>query len=137
MAKKSWQEKFYNGKKAVVKILDKKIADMPQGTAMLIATPAIIDDYIQQIPKGNFVNMATIRKDLAITYNAHTTCPLTTGIFIRIIAEKAHEEYRMGKPLVTITPFWRVVNANSTLAKKLPCGADFIKEMQEKEGINI
>ena len=31
---------------------------------MLIATPKIIDEYINQIPKGIDVNIKTLRKDI-------------------------------------------------------------------------
>ena len=79
MARKTWQEKFNSKKDFEVKIIEKRFADMLEGTKMLIATPAIVDDYINQLPKGVFSNIQTLRNDLAITYNAEKTCPVTTG----------------------------------------------------------
>ena len=35
---------------------------MKVGENMLIATPKIIDDYINQIPKGIKINIKTLRK---------------------------------------------------------------------------
>ena len=102
---------------------------------MLIPTPKLVDDYIRQIPKGKGVDSTTIRNDLAAEYGAEVTFPLTTGIFIRIVAEAAYEEYQKGKPLNKITPFWRVINEKSPTAKKLTFGTDFLKEQRMKEGI--
>ena len=77
----------YNDKSFVVKKLDKNFSDMKVGENMLIATPNIINEYIKQIPKGISINIKTLRNDLALTYNADTTCPVTTGIFLRIVSE--------------------------------------------------
>ncbi len=112
-------------KSYVVKRLEKKFSDMKEGENMLIATPMIIDEYIKQIPKGINVNIKTLRRDLALTYNADTTCPLTTGIFIRIVSEAAYENFLNGDR--NITPFWRVVDHESKSASKLACGINFIK----------
>ena len=102
---------------------------------MLIATPKIVDAYIQQIPKGKTANLQTLRKDLAATFHAEYTCPVTTGIFLRIVAEKAYEDYESGKK--KITPFWRIINPNSAPAKKLSFGTDFIRSKRLAEGIDL
>ena len=132
---KSWKEKLNIDKSFVVKRLDKNFSDVKVGENMLIATPKIIDDYIKQIPKGININIKTLRNDLALTYNADTTCPVTTGIFLRIVSEASYEEYDNGIDLNTITPFWRMVNPNSKLAGKLACGIDFIAERHTQENI--
>ncbi len=120
-------------KSYVVKRLEKKFSDMKEGENMLIATPMIIDEYIKQIPKGINVNIKTLRRDLALTYNADTTCPLTTGIFIRIVSEAAYENFLNGDR--NITPFWRVVDHESKSASKLACGINFIKKRRIEENI--
>lgn len=116
---KTWTEKFDNGKEAIVKTLDKDFSDMFRGDQMLIATPKIIDNYIREIPKGKKVDLKTMRKDLALNFNADNMCPLTTGIFLRIVIEKAHEEYESGASKEEITPFWRVMDEKSSVLKKL------------------
>ena len=133
--RKSWQEKLHVEKKAEVKKNDVGFADIPAGSKMLIPTPLIVDEYIRQIPKGHFTDIRQIRKDLAAEYKAEYTCPVTTGIFIRIVAEAAHEEYEKGKPLSKITPFWRVLSAKSPSAGKLSFGIKFLLDQQKKEGI--
>tara|TARA_A100001234_G_scaffold136652_1_gene120045 strand:+ start:367 stop:789 length:423 start_codon:yes stop_codon:yes gene_type:complete len=130
---KSWKEKLNTNKSFVVKKLDKNFSDMKVGQNMLIATPKIIDEYINQIPKGININIKKLRKDLALTYNADTTCPVTTGIFLRIVSEAAYEDLLNGEK--NITPFWRVIDHESKTASKLACGINFIKKRRIKENI--
>ena len=132
---KTWQEKFDSKRPHQVKVIDKKFADMPAGTNMFIATPKIIDDYVNHIPEGVEVDLLTMRKDLAAEYEAEMTCPVTTSIFLRIASEVAFEKYQNGVALSEITPFWRVINAKMPIAKKLSCGVDFIIEQRRKENL--
>jgi ABC-type uncharacterized transport system ATPase subunit len=103
---------------------------------MLIATPKIIDNYIQEIGVGKRIDTKTLRKDLALAHNADYTCPVTTGIFLRIVAEANYEKLQQGKHVKEITPFWRVIEPKSVLAKKLTFGQDFLLQQIEKERIN-
>ncbi|HEY0651977.1 MAG TPA: hypothetical protein VGD65_02575 [Chryseosolibacter sp.] len=132
---KTWSEKVSGDKAHEVKRNDKGFADIPPGSTMLIATPKIVDEYVRQIPKGKEVTLQTMRKDLAGEFGADYTCPVTAGIFLRIVAEAAHEQYSNGKPLSKITPFWRVVDEKSTIGKKVSFGSDFIKAQRKKEGL--
>ncbi|MEQ8424376.1 MAG: hypothetical protein RIA63_06680 [Cyclobacteriaceae bacterium] len=133
---KNWKDKMVSKRPHEVKVIDKDFADIPANSKMLIATPKIIDDYVRQIPKGSSTTLQTMRKDLAITYQAEYTCPVTTGIFLRIVAEAAHEEFKSGIPTEKIAPFWRVVDDKSKLAKKVTFGASFIKQQRKKEGLD-
>lgn len=133
--KKSWEEKLNHSKPSVVKKIDKSFADIPANSNMLIATPLIFDAYVQQIPKGVGVSLQTIRNDLALENGAEYTCPLTTGIFLRIVAETAYERFQNTGSLKNITPFWRAIKPGSPLAKKLSFGQDFIIEQRKKEKI--
>lgn len=134
--RKTWAEKMLPDKQAEVKKNDYDFADIPAGAKMLIATPMIVDQYIRQIPKGHFTDIKQIRKDLAAEYKAQYTCPVTTGIFLRIVAENAYEEYEKGKALNKITPFWRAMSTKSPSAKKLSFGIKFLQDQQKKEGIS-
>lgn len=129
-----WQTKLNKEAKHQVKILDKKFADMPANSSMLIATPKIIDQFVRKIPKGKSKTLKQMRESLAKKYSAEYTCPVTSGIFLRIVAEAAFENYISGKqPLDKITPFWRIIEENSPLAKKLTFGEDFIHQMKKRE----
>ncbi len=136
MAKKSWTEKLNVESTFTIKTIEKKFADMPAGCTMLIVSPPIMDAYIRQIPFGEEVDLKTIRLDLVINYGAEKTCPVTTGIYLRIVAEAAYEAYQNGTPLQSITPFWRVIHSQMKVAGKLACGKDFIEWQREQEGVN-
>ena len=136
MAKKTWLEKRNCNKSFKIKTIDKKFADIQEGSKMLIATPQIIDEYVNEIPFGQSSELNTMRNDLATEYQADKTCPVTTGIFLRIVSEASFEELNSGKNIKEITPFWRIVNPKSNLAKKLACGINFIKIQREIEGLD-
>jgi len=131
--RKTWIEKRDIHKAALVKKCPCDFADIKAGEYMLIATPAIVDAYIRHIPKGKEVSLAQMRNDLAIEYKADKTCPVTSGIFLRIVAEAAFEEYEKGKAIGKITPFWRMINTTSPAAKKLSFGMDFLTSQRKKE----
>ena len=122
---------------SVVKILDKDFADMKAGSKMYISNPKTIEGYIRSIPKGSSVDLKTLRNDLAIEHKAEVTCPVTTGIFLRIVAEAANEQFEQGKSIGRITPFWRVIDEKMPLAKKLTFGTKLIREQRKKEKLDI
>jgi ABC-type uncharacterized transport system ATPase subunit len=134
--KKTWLDKLNETKEPKLKRIDIDFADIPAGSNMFIATPKIIDMYIQEIGVGKRVDTKTLRKDLALAHNADYTCPVTTGIFLRIVAEANYEKLQQGKNVEEITPFWRVIEPNSVLAKKLTFGQDFLLQQIEKERVN-
>ena len=133
--RKSWVEKRDLEKSPEVKKIREDFADMHAGDRMLIATPAIVDDYIRHIPKGKETTLAQMREDLAGVYHADKTCPVTSGIFLRIVAEAAYEEHTKGKALKNIAPFWRILSLKSPTAKKLTFGTAFLIEQRKKEGL--
>ena len=133
--KKTWIQKRDTDKQSKVKVLEKKFADMPEGCRMFIATPKIIDAYLRSIPLGTSVELSTMRKDLALSNDAEMTCPVTTGIFLRVASEAALEELALGKTVDEVAPFWRVVKAESKLAAKLNCDLSFIQEQRALEGL--
>ena len=108
---------------------------MPKGIKMFIPTPKIVNQFVCNIPKGNFKNVKSLRRDMAVDFDAQMSCPMVRGISLRIISEASYEEHMLG--IKKITPFWRVVEPSSKLAMKLACGIDYIIQRQENEGIDI
>ena len=88
----SWIEKRDCEKSFIMKTIDKKFSDISKGGRMLIASPPIIDEYVKSILHGEFIEPIKMRDDLAKKYQADKTCPVTTGIFLRIISEASYEE---------------------------------------------
>ena len=134
--KKTWLDKLNEHKEPKIKRIDIDFADIPAGSNMFIASPKLINEYIQEIGVGKRIDIKTLRKDLALENNADYTCPVTTGIFLRIVAEANYEKLQQGKRIEDITPFWRVIEPNSLLAKKLIFGQDFLLQQIEKEIAN-
>lgn len=131
--RKTWTDKLHQAKESKIKRIDTDFADIPAGSSMFIATPQLIDSYVKQLPKGTHVNIRTLRKDLALQHGADYTCPVTTGIFLRIVAEAAWEKLQQGTPAANVTPFWRVIEPDSLMAKKLSFGQDFLKKQIRSE----
>lgn len=132
---RTWQQKYDARTEPSVEVLQKPAAGMQAGQRMLIATPAIINEYLQAIPAGQAVSVATLRRDLAATHDADVTCPLTTGIFLRIVSERAVEQINAGASPSDVAPFWRVVEPTSPLARKLSVGGAWIQQRRQAEGI--
>jgi len=130
----SWTEKLNCSKAPLKKRLEKSVAGMPAGALMYISTPQEIDAYIRQIPRGQGVSVQQMRVDLANRNKADCTCPLTTGIFLRIVAEAAFETINGGSSADT-TPFWRVIEPKSSIVKKLSFDGVFIQQMRDEENI--
>jgi hypothetical protein len=133
--KKSWADKM-DQDHSVVKTLDKDFADMKAGDRMYISSPKEIDAYIRQIPKGSSVNLKTLRNDLALEHGTDVTCPVTTGIFLRIVAEAANEQLQQGRTIGRITPFWRVIDTKMPIAKKLTFGTKLIRDQRKQEKLD-
>ena len=130
---KTWHEKLHCGKVPHTKQIEKSFAGIPAGAQMYISTPLEIDAYLKRIPRGMVVTPKQMRTDLAAANKADHTCPVSTGIFLRIASEAAFEVHRQGEVISAITPFWRVVEPDSDLAKKLACGKAFIEEQRAAE----
>ncbi len=135
--RKTWIEKRDLAKDPEVKIAPCNFADIKAGEKMLIPSPLAVDHYIRKLPKGKQGNLTQMRKDLASLYHADKTCPITSGIFIRIVSEAAYEEYEQGKALNKIAPFWRILDEKSPAAKKLSFGIEFLKAQRKKEGLSV
>jgi hypothetical protein len=137
MAKrKTWQEKLDDGREPHVDKIEKAFAGIPAGSLLLISTPREVQRFVQKIPEGRGVTPAEMRQRLAKRHHADATCPVTTGIFLRIVAEAAWEEIQAGKDPAEVTPFWRVLEPQAPLAKKLACGPAFVEKIRRAEGIS-
>jgi len=100
-----------------------------------VPTPLLVDGLIRKVPKGKLITVNQIRQRLAKEFKADATCPLTTGIFLRIISEVAEEDRQAGKK--QITPYWRVVKDDGSLNPKYPGDVEAHAELLKKEGHRI
>lgn len=118
-----------------VKILTHGFADLATNSRMLIPTPRLIEHYLKQSEPGIKVDVKHMRSDLAAQHGADGTCPLTTGIFLRIVTEFANEMIVKGEVIASIAPVWRVLHPKLPLWKKLTFDKTWIEDQQQKEGL--
>ena len=128
----SWREKLERPQEPrKVDIPPKMQKRFGKGT-MLIPRPLDVEALIKTIPRGQLATQGQIRERLAKTHKADTTCPMTTGIFLRITAEAAEEDLRNGRKRVT--PYWRVIRDDGGLNPKFPGGAEAQAVRLRQEG---
>lgn len=134
-SKISWREKLERvAEHKIVNIPPKMQARFGRGT-MLIPKPLDVDALIREVKKGRLVTRKEIGDRLSRDFNTDSTCPITTGIFIRIISETAEEDFEKGKK--TITPYWRIVGNDGSLNEKFPGGMKRQAENLKREGMKI
>lgn len=102
---------------------------------MLIPTPKLVDDLIRKVPRGKLLSVGEMRRKLAAEFAADVTCPLTTGIFLRIAAEAAEEDRLNGRQKVT--PYWRVIKDDGSLNPKFPGGVTRQIRYLRAEGLSF
>jgi alkylated DNA nucleotide flippase Atl1 len=133
-SKKSWREKLENPPPGLPKVVD-----VPQdwekrmgGRRVLVPTPLQVDALIRKVPKGMLATVGQIRQQLATDCEAESTCPMTTGIHLRIVSEAAEEDHALGKR--TITPYWRIVKDDGSLNPKFHGGVEAQSDRLREEG---
>ena len=135
MGRKTWTEKLDNGRTTKLVVLSKPFCGAAAGSVMLVSTPREVEAYIRAIPAGTTVSATTLRDDLAALHGAQVTCPTSTGIFLRIVAEAALEQVAAGAEWKEVAPFWRAIEPDSATAQKLSSGTgpEFIRRMRSEE----
>ena len=129
-----WREKLEKPQQPKVVQIPPKMSRFGAGT-MLIPTPMLVDQLIRQVPKGKLITSGEMRRKLASDFAANVTCPLTTGIFLRIAAEAAEEDRANGKR--RLTPYWRVIKDDGALNPKYPGGVDSQARNLRAEGFTV
>ena len=124
---KSWLPKLKPEQKA-------KIVRERRGR-MLIPTPLLVARVVKRVPPGRLITAVTVRARLARAARADLTCPMTTGIFLNIVAGASEELMATGQPAVA--PYWRVVMADGSLPPKFPAGTRVQARRLRDEGHRI
>ncbi len=61
---------------------------------MLIASTKVIQEYINNREFDEKLDVSTVRNDLTIEFNTDFNGPITTGIFLKIVAEYNCEKFK-------------------------------------------
>lgn len=130
---KTWTQKLNEKKAPKLQVMQKPMAGVPAGSVLLMPTPLLLKALIDEIPKGQQLSLKELRERLAQVHNSDVACPLSTSAAVRVVAEAAWEEIQSGHAPDRVTPFWRVIDPGSSLAKKLTCGSEFLETMRQQE----
>lgn len=132
-ARKTAREKLNIEKEPKKVRLDHDFSGISAGSLMFVGTPKIIDAYIRDIPYGQTRTVIAMRQDIARRRGCDATCPLSTGMFVRIAAEAAIESMEEGHAVSDVTPFWRLLSGADKIAKRLPIDAEWIDRQRALE----
>jgi len=121
-----WRRRFDTAKPARTVMLHADFAGVRAGNVMFIGSPGVFANYLARIPPGETRTIDRMRNELARRHDAGATCPVTTAIFLKVVAEVALRDLAEGKPPEAVVPFWRVIEPGSKIAVRLSCDADLI-----------
>ncbi len=114
-------------------VLETKFAGIPAGSMLYVATPDIVAAYIRKIPVGTIRSIEQVRRDLAKNNKADATCPVSTSIFLKMVAQDALAALAEGMDRDAVTPFWRVIDPGSKIADRLGLDAEWITHQRTLE----
>jgi hypothetical protein len=102
---------------------------------MLVPTPTLVAAELRRVPRGRLITAAVLRSRLAQRAGADLTCPMTTGIFLNIIAGASEEAIAEGRR--PVAPYWRVVDESGRMPPKFPPGPARQAEHLRREGHSV
>jgi hypothetical protein len=132
---KTWEEKFNQSKKVVIKTIDRNFADVKIGETLILPTTKIIDEYINAIPKGEQRTIEEFRIETAKRHKVNKTCPVMTNMNLKIVAELSAERLNDKQNSKSISPFWRIIKSTDPIVKKFSFDNSVIQNLRAKEGI--
>lgn len=106
---------------------------MTPGKSMLYPSARMVDDAIRGVPEGVTITPKELRASLADRYGADYTCPVTTTMMLRIVAEAANEARHGGATPGEIAPVWRVLDARASALRKLTFDPAWILEERARK----
>lgn len=131
------QERYDSARPSYTRVNEKRFADLEAGTSILIPSPQDIALVIDELATSETLTLTELRQRLAQRHGADGSCPVMTGMNLRIVADLGLEAIDAGHdPAMStdaggeVVPFWKVVEPTSSLASKLPGGPDRIVQLR-------
>ncbi len=128
-----WRKRYRQAKPPKTVTLHSDFAGVKAGSVMYIGSPGVIANYVARIPPGETRTIVRLRNELARRNNATATCPVTTAIYLKVVAEVALDDLNSGKAADSVVPFWRIIEPGSKLARRLSCDDRMIEELRAME----
>ena len=124
----------FRKKRAPKKVqLEKDFAGIRAGQWMFVGTPQIVAKYLEKIPVGETVSIPKLRNQIARRHRCDAMCPVSTAIFLRIVADWAVEELDAGVPPDKVIPFWRAIGPDDKIAKKIAIDSQRLAALRAAE----
>ena len=79
------------------------------------------------------MTIQAFRRRLAEKNKCDATCPVTTSLFLKIVAEYSWEDYSRSGSTRDLAPFWRVIDSHSPIAKKLSFDSAWIDLQRDRD----
>lgn len=127
------RKRFDKAKPPKTVMLHTDFAGIRAGTVMYVGSPGVIANYISGIPPGETRTVERMRNELARRNNASATCPVTTAIYLKVVAEVALDDLNRGEQREGVVPFWRVIEPGSKIAGRLSCDDNMIAHFRTVE----
>lgn len=100
----TYQERYDSARPSYIRVNDKKFADLPAGTTVLIPSPSDIEHELNGLAADEHITLTELRQRLAERHDADGTCPVMCGMNLRIVAELALEALDAGLPKAEVVP---------------------------------
>jgi alkylated DNA nucleotide flippase Atl1 len=136
MAKKTGLEKLNVDKQThIVSPVPEGFPGWKDANSMVVSTPLEVDSIVRKVPDGRLVTLNEVRGYLARQYGTDMACPVSTAIFLNIVAEAAEEMRAQGE--TNLAPYWRVLKSDGKLNEKYPGGVEAQRTRLEAEGYTL
>lgn len=115
----TWAERLAASDGVDIRPVPEGRRSMTPGESMLYPSARMVYDAIRAIPERATVTPKELRASLADRYGVDYTCPVTTTMMLRIVAEAANEVRQGGAAPEDVAPVWRVLDARASALRKL------------------
>lgn len=133
MTETTWAERLAASDGIDIRPVPEGRRGMTPGKAMLYPSARMVNDAIREIPAGESITPKELRATLAERHGAEYTCPVTTTMMLRIVAEAANEARDLGAQLDEVTPVWRVLDQRASALRKLTFDPGWILAERDRE----
>ena len=116
-----------------IHILDRAKCGLVAGQKMLIPTLTDIEMALPMLSPGVVTTEKAFRALVAEPFGADGCCTFATNKLLKNITEVACARLASGDSHVDVLPFWRVIDSNSTIAKRLQLDAEWLRTLLSME----
>lgn len=116
-----------------IHILDRSKCGLVAGQKMLIPTIANLEEALPLLSPGVVTSEKAFRALVAEPFGADGCCTFATNKLLKNITEVACARLASGDSHVDVLPFWRVIDSNSTIAKRLQLDAEWLRTLLSME----